>query len=281
MERHDIEPELEKVSDYIADFTVGFVLVSTHDGVQDAAPAGSGSLISVGSIHGILTAAHVLEYLPDKGKVGLVRFPKKQPLTAQRQMIDMTQAEKLAIGTSPFGPEGPDLGFLRLSQGDVGTLEARGNVFFNLEKRREAVLVEDYPAPQYFDSLSGVIAEWTKDLPEQESGARIKGINALFGVGMVVKEQKIDGLDLLDFEVTYGQGSSSPNSYEGMSGSALWRVYATIDDKGHRSVVDKKIYGVAFHQSPVSNQTRTIVCHGPRSIYGSMIDAIRDKWPEC
>ena len=52
------------------------------------------------------------------------------------------------------------------------------------------------------------------------------------------------------------------------------------DDDGQPSVAEKKVFGVAFHQSDISNQKRIITCHGPRSVYGLLIDAVREKWPE-
>ena len=114
MEKHEILPVVEKVSAEIADFTVGFARLRTSGGTEDAEPAGSGSLVTVGSVYGILTAAHVLKNLPDQGEVGLVRFPRVRRF-AQKPTIDMGQAEKLTVGADAFGPEGPDLGFLRLS----------------------------------------------------------------------------------------------------------------------------------------------------------------------
>ncbi len=125
-----------------------------------------------------------------------------------------------------------------------------------------------------------MIAEWTTDLPPEERGTREKGFHTLFGVGMVVGKRESNGFDLFDFEVTYEPGSVSPDSFEGMSGGALWRVYCTKDDDGQPSVAEKKVFGVAFHQSDISNQKRIITCHGPRSVYGPLIDAVREKWPE-
>ena len=278
MEKHEISPILEKVSADIADFTVGFAILKTYGGTQDAYPAGSGSLVTVGSVHGILTAAHVLKNLPDQGEVGLVRFPRGRSV-AEKPTIDMGQAEKLTIAADAFGPEGPDLGFLRLSPKDAAALEAR-NVFFNLGKRRKSILADDQPDLPHFDSISGMIAEWTMDLAPEHGWARVKRFKALFGVGLVVGEHESNGFDLFDFEVTYGPGSDSPVSYQGMSGGAFWRVYCTKDDDGQLSVVDKKVFGVAFHQSDLSDQKRIITCHGPRSVYGLLIEAVREKWPE-
>ena len=277
MTKIDISPVLEAVPADVADFTVGFARI-TEDitGLQDADPAGSGVLVTVGSIYGVLTAAHVLRCLPDYGEIGLVRFPSNSS-AIQRKTIDMGYAEKLMIASNANGPEGPDLGFLRLSSVDAADIAAR-NVFFNLESRRESVLADKHPHLPCFDALSGVVAEWTTTQTLEQPQARRKTFTALFGVGLVVRAHESNGFDLLDFEVTYGPGSASPESYGGMSGGGLWRVYCTKDEDGQPSVAEKKIFGVAFHQSEISNQRRIITCHGPRSVYGPLIDAIREKW---
>ncbi len=278
MEKQAIWPIVEKVRAEVADFTIGFAILRTCGDTQDADVAGSGSLVTIGSIDGILTAAHVLRNLPDHGEVGIVRFPRARSF-AQKPTINMGQAEKLTLAADVFGPEWPDIGFLRLSPEDVGGLKAR-NVFFNLGMRRDSVLADDQPNPPYFDGISGMIAERTTELPPELGRARVKGFHALYGLGCVVGEHESNGFDLFDFEVNYGPRTDSPYSYKGMSGGALWRVYCTKDDNGELSVVDKKVFGVAFYQSDLLDQKRIIICHGPRSVYGPLIEAIREKWPE-
>lgn len=278
MENHEVEPALEEISAEIADFIVGFALLRVHDGTEDADPGGSGTLVTVGSVNGILTAAHVLKNLPDQGEVGIVRF-KKESWAAQKLTIDMEQAEKLTIAAEVFGPEGPDLGFLRLPSERVGALKTR-NVFFNLERKQASVLANYQPKLPYFDGISGMIAEWTTNLPSERGLARVKGFRSLFGVGRVVREYESNGFDLFDFEVSYDSEFEPPGSYKGMSGGTLWRAYCTKDDNAQLSVLNKMIFGVAFYQSAISDSKRIITCHGPRSVYGRLIEAIRDKWPE-
>lgn len=266
---------LEQVTEETADFSVGFVLLSKQDDVWDAYPAGSGALVAVGSTHGILTAAHVLEKLPNQGEVGIVRFPRSKS-SAQKLAINMEMAEKLMIGAKNIGPEGPDLGFLRLPPDDVMTFQAR-NVFFNLEKRRKSVLSDDEPGPPYFDGISGTVAEWTTDLPAEHGFSRTKGFQAMLGIGLVEREHEVNDFDLLDFEVTYERTTTTPDSLGGMSGGALWRFYCTKSNDGQLTLSDKKIFGVAFYESDKVDRKRIITCHGPKSIYGTMIDAIREK----
>ena len=278
MEKQEVEPVIEKMSAEIANFIVGFVLIRVHDGIEAAYPAGSGTLVTIGSVGGVLTAAHVLRNLPDHSEIGILRFNKASSLF-QKLTIDMEHAEKLTIAADVFGPEGPDLGFLRLSPRDVGTLNAR-NVFFNLGRRQASILEGEQLDLPYFDGISGMIAEWTTNLPSKKGLARVKGFESLYGVGRVVKEHEANGFDLFDFEVSYESEFVAPGSYKGMSGGALWRAYYTEGDDAQLSVSDKMLFGVAFHQSDISDRKRIITCHGPRSVYGPLIEAIRDKWPE-
>jgi hypothetical protein len=52
----------------IANFSVGLAKLIVRDKAEDAIPAGSGTLVTIGSVAGILTAAHVVKNLPDAGR---------------------------------------------------------------------------------------------------------------------------------------------------------------------------------------------------------------------
>jgi hypothetical protein len=172
----DITPLIPVAGSSIAPFSIAFAKLDVVGEQEDATPSGSGALVTVGSIHGILTAAHVLEALPDQGEVGLIRFTNA---TIQKQTIDMSLAEKLAIRGNGSVAEGPDIGFLRLASPQAATLNAT-NVFFNLSKREESVLGNEHPSCEYFEGLSGIIAEWTIDHPTGEAGFHhLKGFRGL------------------------------------------------------------------------------------------------------
>jgi hypothetical protein len=229
----DITSLIETAGTSIAPFSIGFVKLKLVDGEEDAAPAGSGALVSVGSIYGILTAAHVLEALPDHGEVGLVRFTSNP--TIQKQTLDMSFTDRLLIYEAGSDAEGPDLGFLRLASPQVATLNAT-NVFFNLSKREDSVLGREHPSTEYFEGVSGIVAEWSIDHQAGEAGFhRLKGFRGLFGVGYVSGTRERNGYDLVDFETKHGENSKAPFNYQGTSGGALWRVYITKDSNGQHS----------------------------------------------
>ncbi len=277
MTERDIHFDCSGVARDIANSTVGLCkLCNVPDGA-DAISAGSGALVSLGSIDGILTAAHVLKKLPDKGKIGLIRF-SNQPTVVQRQMIDTALAEKVIISTDTFGPTGPDLGFLRLPPSNVGNLRAT-NTFLNMVNRRRAVRRSKQPPPPYFDAVCGVVDEWTNNLLPRLPSTRLKGFQLLFGGGKVIAKYEVKGFDLCTFEVSFEEGLTPPSSYEGLSGGGLWRVYFEADRNGQNIVREKRLLGIAFYQY-TSDGKQFIICHGPRSVYERLIKKVVEKWPE-
>lgn len=272
-----VELDASVTSSQVAWYTIGFGIVSEHDNVEDVVSAGSGSLVTTGSVSGILTAAHVLTNLPDKGEVAIVLYHDLSS-QFQRQKIEMEHAVKIIFRGEKFGPDGPDLGFLRLPPKNVSSLKAT-NVFANLGMIRKSILARQQPAPSYVDAIIGVIAERTKDLPPKRPKERLKQFEALFSSGKTVNEREINGYDLVDFEVTSKPDFKLPTSYKGTSGGALWQFYFAMEDNMPK-VVGKRLFGVPFFQSAAKDK-RTITCHGPRSIYDSLIDKLVATWPEA
>lgn len=62
----------EQISKETAYYTMGFVQLTRDRNIEEATSAGSGTFVRIGSLHGVLTAAHVLENLPTSGTVGVV-----------------------------------------------------------------------------------------------------------------------------------------------------------------------------------------------------------------
>jgi hypothetical protein len=111
------------VSNATAAYTIGFARLEVHNRVEDAVGAGSGTLVSVGKVRGILTAAHVLTHLPDSGAVGIVEY-RGEGIDYRKRTIEMANTTKIVLRGDAFGPDGPDLGFLRLSERKARPLRA-------------------------------------------------------------------------------------------------------------------------------------------------------------
>jgi hypothetical protein len=260
----------------LATFTVGLAKMSVNGRVEDAVPAGSGTLVTVGTVAGILTAAHVVKNLPDRKEVALMRFPGK-PQLLQKQTIDMALAQKLVIAAGDEGPGGPDLAFLRLPMVNVDNLKAT-NSFLNIGARR-GVIPPVHKGSAYVDAVIGVVAEWTKDLPSRRPNTRIKGFELLFCGGTTTAKYKVGEFDLCTFEPSFGEGIRPPSSYGGVSGGGLWRIYFVPD--GSNRVLEKRLAGIAFYEVADTNSAIRIICHGPRSIYEHVVPKIMETWPDA
>jgi hypothetical protein len=143
----DITTLIKLAGECVAPFSIGFARLQSDGEREDALPAGSGALVSVGSVHGILTAAHVLEALPDQGEVGLIRFTKSPVI--QNMTIEMSLLDKLMFRPHSSEVDGPDLGFLRLTSSMVATLNASTGIFYSLLKREKSVFSNPEPGKEY------------------------------------------------------------------------------------------------------------------------------------
>jgi hypothetical protein len=267
----------EKISKDISYFTIGFATLSVKGNVEDARCAGSGTLVTVGSLYGILTAAHVLDNLPKKGQVGLVTHAD-DPSRFQKQVIAMEHTDSVVMRGTTFDQKGPDLGFLRLPQESVGWITAK-NSFYNLNKHRADVLAGNEPTQSHVDAVTGMIHELTTEEPPGRPKVRRISFTAIFCGAHLAALRYLTNYELHYFELTNDPGFALPQSFGGTSGGSTWRFYVAEKDD-EITVVDRRLVGVPFFQSLTYNGKREITCHGPKGIYGSFIDAIAERWPK-
>jgi hypothetical protein len=86
----------EQISKEISYFTIGFARLIVKGKVEDAECAGSGSLVTIGSLHGVLTAAHVVNNLPKKGPVGIITHVE-DPSRFAKQRIAMEHTQSVVL----------------------------------------------------------------------------------------------------------------------------------------------------------------------------------------
>jgi hypothetical protein len=259
------------VNDRISDYVIGFVKILLNTDPEDATIAGSGTLVTASGRHAILTADHVLDALPSKGNVGLV-LPTRFGPQLHRATLDMGVVLKLTVGRASYDRNGPDLGLILLSPSDISKLSS-SKTFYNLDKRREQML----SAPRAIDMggwfLSGMVDEQTSDLSPEGGFARVKAFRGFTGAGVVAAERQRAKFDYLEFEAKYNAAYQGPNSFGGVSGGGLWQVVFEERD-GCVNIVDALLAGVAFFQSEIVGDIRTIFCHGRRSIYEHVVQSL-------
>jgi hypothetical protein len=250
--------------------TVGFVRI------RDDSPSslGSGTLIRFGNIVGVLTCAHVLEALHKEAEIGILCFPVRAT-QIQALRVPMAATDSISIGSAPWDAPGPDLAFLRLPEAIIGDIERVATIANGDRHRQNIVAGEPTPTRQVC-AVAGVVDEMTKS----PIVTRIaKGIvattpfEALINVGhLFVDDESVDRFRL---QPVPSEGVILPKSYKGTSGGGLWKFFLGQDDF---SIVQVRLIGVAYWEKPVGDELH-ILGHGQISIYESLFNVIRQKWP--
>lgn len=275
MERREVHG-LDEVAEWSQAYTVGFVQPQTDPrGSHDARLCGSGTLVQAGSVAGVLTAAHVLDKLPNSGLMTFKRFVAGLPSNAQFR-FEMDHVRKLSFGERPFGEEGPDLGFLFLPPSMADDLKAYGSLFLNLSKQKElARAPAEYPQCVY--CVSGVIDQLTSDEEPTPTVLVSKVFGMAFRNGHLVNYSIKEQHDFLQIALDLNDPPEAPTDYGGLSGGAVWRSYIKEAENGEHWAVDKQLYGVPYHQSDIEDGKRIISCHGPMSVFDFLLDQINEQ----
>lgn len=258
----------------LANHTVGFLKIAPipphRRSLQEC---GSGVLAEVGSIKGVITAGHVIRELLmyERGAI----FPSlRQPGVPRPFEFNLSDCQPVIIGGAAGSANGPDLGFIRLPYEIEQRL--RDNwLFYNFDVRLKQANENSEETPLDQEVICGVVAEKTTSGHETESSVTRTYTTALAYGGSFNGRPGPYGYDLFDFVIRHNEEVSRPSSYGGMSGSAIWRIGNT------EAAADRLVSGIAFYETePDELGNRTIVCHGPQSIYGLLADLIKEAFPK-
>jgi hypothetical protein len=240
---------------------------------------GSGTFVSFGKVAGVLTCAHVLETVKEQERIWICCFPannyRSQSLSVERSAIDF-----VSFGAERWSAKGPDLAFIKLpitTMVEVGNLgvvvngiahSAIGRDFFenkilhfavfgaidrsNLsERHRTPDMVRGKVTTVFFDSFSiwGEMIGWPNKCYVEHGDH-----------------------DIFTLRPISSPNSPDPSSYGGVSGGGHWIVSV---DPTTNLPVGPCLSGVAFFE-----ETRggNLIGHGPKSLYGVLLSAIRQKW---
>jgi hypothetical protein len=233
---------------------------------------GSGTLVELGQVVEILTAAHVVHMLPESGEVGIGQVRQGSSLP-QRLKLEMAHTQSVVLWQEDQ-PDGPDLAFLRLPPDTTATLRATRNVY-NLGKRRDDSFIPGIT----LEAIIGVIGEWTTHPANDADTRRVMNFETFYAVGETSNERSSNGYDFFDFRCDPPEeGERHPTTFGGTSGGAVWRLRFRRNADG-RLEADRVLLGVPILQSAQVGRTRTITCHGLNSIE-RLKQEMKGKWPD-
>jgi hypothetical protein len=236
----------------------------------DGEVSGSGTLVTIDGVRGILTAAHVVRHWHKdqrSKRLGIVSGHGASALI-EEPLVHFDHFE-----TEPGDPAdfGPDLAFVRIPSpsGFLATLNAKKS-FYDLTASgvpdRIVFITRTGPMASF-----GVVAEKT----ERSNGQTT--INST--VFLVTEPQSFEreGYDYLDVRSRRSLEPKTPNSFGGTSGSGLWRFSIAKLSESEIEPYDFHLAGVAFYQlGDTSDGVATVRFHGPRSIYEQFLPKVRN-----
>ena len=108
----------------------------------------------------------------------------------------------------------------------------------------------------------------------------VSGLKHMFAHCSGEKLCEKDGYDYLDLNVDYKVDPRSPTTFGGASGGSVWRILVERElgqPVGTETIRGSCLAGVAFCESDRANDSRTIRCHGPKSLYKEFFPQIVKK----
>lgn len=248
-------------------FTVGFVLN------DPPAPKvlGSGVLLAVGQVSGILTCAHVAEQYRQRTEVGLLRFSRDNVDQRQKLMLGETTTLfiKENIGDPPWtNPNAIDLAFTQLPDRDVSTLKATC-VFLSWDLNWKKFKGGEPSHAAHVDAVFGLVDEFSGQ-PLVGGGSVTTPMKGVLTPGHVVSgDGGVLTLECMDYNI-----ADLPKCFGGTSGGGLWRMYLNIAADGSYAEVQTRLCGVASFQRDATH----IVCQGFERIERFLLPAIRRQF---
>jgi hypothetical protein len=124
--------------------------------------------------------------------------------------------------------------------------------------------------------ITGSIHALTTDVPSDKATIRRKQFSVIFCGAWLSALRLVGGWQLYYFELVNEPGFSLPQSFQGTSGGAVWRFYTDADGQ---NVIDRRLFSVPFYESINLLEKQEILCHGPKDIYGLLVNKVMERWP--
>jgi hypothetical protein len=252
----------------IGRFTVGFISVETGT----PKPLASGTLVKCRKAQGILTCGHVVREINARSEIGLCVFPGTD--VPQKLKVDSPSLTQHAVvfyeGISMLGP---DLAFIPLGSRLMAALEASASVI-DLDVQRDRASAGDIPDTEALDAFVGVIGKLTP-LAERRDKKKVLYPAAFIVPGRFVARANLTDFDLLEHEPITEPEFPIPESWAGVSGGGMWRLFVRRRDGQQYDLIESRLVGVTFWETVGTE--KKIIGHGPKSVYVTLLREIYSR----
>ena len=234
--------------------------------------AGSGTLVQVGNVYGILTAAHCVRAIKKYAKIDIAPLTADSDPIRIKMEMEVKHAATIGLGETDT-PDGPDLAFIRTPPNLTGWLKAALS-FVNLNREPR-----EFEGADRCFGVFGIVNTLTNS--KAEIDAKTKGVilGAVFSNGEIKAEKKKDWYDSFEFTHTGYKDFALLEDFEGASGGSVWKIF--FKHHGRKGVVvGHELWGVPYWQYNNDDGGKTLICHGRAGIYGRLLQQIKESWPD-
>jgi len=262
------------MQDLLVDARVGSSTVSLLS-LGSGAPKvfGSGTLVKCSGVQGILTCAHVYDAVFDQqADVGVCVYPVSRDVF-QRKALKKEHLDGVRIPTSGKDRDeyGPDLAFIRVPDVDMAAFSYVVTVI-DLDLGRKKASAKSKGQAKCFDVVAGAIEALT-DEPVIADGKGVYIPEGRINAGNTIGIDEIAGYDIVTFEPKLEKAADEPASYGATSGGGFWRLCLGEGEEAPTA----RLLGVAFYETEAPG--RKLKCHGPKSVFETLLPLIHEKWP--
>jgi hypothetical protein len=284
------EAFIEEAYRTIRPHVTALAIDSTENG--ELLPIGSGTFIQWDNNFGILTADHVVKISGPRRLNTASPVQRLQIVLDDRPSsfgVESRYLEIISLGDQHWPGEGPDLAVIKLpTSSQLGTIQAKKS-FWNLTNHREDKLaracdsrgcmaIAGHPGEDMHDEIPRngfdqlIISEGLIGITQRDRYFEIRDIE--------VSARPVTTYDYLEVLSIRDEQNRAPRSYEGVSGGSLWQipiVRRADEDNSKIRPGQITLAGVPFYQFRVGPEGHNRVRgHGPQSIYGRLVDALRE-----
>lgn len=233
---------------------------------------GSGTLVTCGDIHGILTADHVAAHPLTKKEHSFSICYRED--FAHVLHVDASQFQNISFGDSTKNPSedsGPDLSLMMITDDDV---------LVSLKSKKSFLPLGDEYITDHCQHLFKEIPWWVSGSPQESTditihrGSPLTQAHYLHATAEFISLETAGDFDYLRMGFACGI-DGYPKDCGGMSGGGIWMLGKQATPEGAHDI--PILQGVLFHQSaPLDDGAKRILKgHGPRSVHNRLVKLVK------
>jgi hypothetical protein len=187
--------------------------------------------------------------------------------------IDTIFLDIIQVGKPQRDCRGPDLAVVILPQAKLGWIKAL-KCFWNISHWRQKILSNKIDLNIGVGVVCGFPEEHTKTYGPTKGFGQVKEYRGIWGFSRIERPYEDKQFDYFEVSVSYESTQDIPRTFGGVSGGGVWQVVLKQTKDGRYQFEDPILVGVAFYQTDMEHNKRRIICHGWRSIYDVVYNAV-------